>query len=112
MWASEMRGHGAWVNGQRRGEGPDGDLRPLFLVELRVGRGDAGDLEGMQAALRLAVARLARSGVAIRWAGSVSQPGDSRCLCLVEASELADVALARDTAGLTATVQLTEEERP
>jgi hypothetical protein len=100
------------VNGQRRGEGPDGDRCPLFLVELRVGRGDAGDLEGMQAALRLAVSRLARRGVAIRWAGSVSQPGDGRCLCLVEASELAHVALARDTAGLTATVQLTEEERP
>jgi hypothetical protein len=99
------------VNGQRRREGPEGDRSPLFLVELRVGRGDAGDLEGMQAALRLAVSRIARSGVAIRWVGSVPQRDDARCLCLVEASELAHVALARDTAGLTATVQLTEEER-
>ncbi|HSK55092.1 MAG TPA: hypothetical protein VK908_07540 [Jiangellales bacterium] len=93
-----------WLREER-----DGDRRSLFLVELRVARGASGDLDRMQAALRHAVSRLGRSGVAIRWAGSVALPGDARCLCVVEATDHAQVALARDTAGLTASIQPTEE---
>ncbi len=56
----------------------------------------------MHAALRHAVARVAASGIHIRWCAGWFVPADERCLCLIEAADEACVVLARDTAALTA----------
>lgn len=78
----------------------------LFLVELRATAAVSADVNGMHQALRHAAARLSSTGVAIRWRNAVLVPEDSRCLCFVEAADEADVARARDIAGLvSATVR-------
>ena len=76
--------------------------RTLFLVEFPGGSATSGSVEDMHAALRHAVARVAASGMPIRWCSGWFVPADERCLCLIEAADEACVVLARDTAALTA----------
>ena len=77
---------------------PDPDPADLFLVEL-TGRAAPGDAVGMHRALHQAVQRLAATGVPIGWCGGLLLP-DGRCLCLVEAGRVDDVALACETAAV------------
>ena len=78
------------------------DLEPhpagLFLVEL-TGQASPGDAVGMHRALRQAVQRLVAGGVPIGWRCALLL-ADGRCLCLVEAGGVDDVALACATAAV------------
>ena len=70
----------------------------LVLVELTA-RDTASDAEAMHRALLQAVRRLAAGGVPIGWCSALLL-ADGRCLCLLHAGRLDDVARACDTAAL------------
>lgn len=101
MCPGQPAGHGGRVDaGRSPGPRPPAREPGLFLVELRGSSPEGRDEEGMSAALRLAVRRLAATGTPIRWCGGWHVPADRRCLCLVEAADGTAVVLARDTAAL------------
>ncbi|WP_153392668.1 hypothetical protein [Ornithinicoccus halotolerans] len=84
-------------------QGTDRDPEPLlFLVELRAAIGVPTDLNAMRGSLYAAITKLQYGGVDIGQADAFLLPGDARCLCLVQSSDQASVALACDAAGLTA----------
>jgi hypothetical protein len=72
----------------------------VFLLEYRVGAAGETDLARMHRVLLHAVARLAASGVAIRYTHGLFVPDDRRCVCLLEAADPASVVRAADIAGL------------
>ena len=87
---------------QHPDEGPRQAPPSVFLVELRAPGSASSDIDGMHKALMYSVSRLQARGVAITAWRSVLLPRDSRCLCLLLATEEEWVVLARDTAGVSA----------
>jgi hypothetical protein len=63
----------------------------LFLVEFSGGSPEGSSVDGMHAALRLAVIRVAAAGMTIQWYGGWFVPTEQRCLCLIEAADEACV---------------------
>ena len=80
---------------------PDASANPaVFLVELRAPHAGSQEIRGMHRALHLAVARLAATGVEVRWLSALTIPEQSRSLYFIAAADRGDVVQARDTAGL------------
>jgi hypothetical protein len=72
----------------------------MFLLEYRVTSVGETELARMHRVLLHAVARLVAAGVSIRYAYGLFVPDDGRCVCLLEAADLASVVRAGDIAGL------------